>query len=92
MNLKEARKATRGMYTRIEKTTTYAVTLYSILSKTTQVMRIEAKNIKLARKMLLDTPNVMVLDVEPLETHFVMYAMDRESFKANATKKIELED
>ena len=91
MTLKEARKATRGMYTRIETINKYAVTQYDQKAKQTTSNVVSAENIKQAKRFA-SASGYMILDIELVDSKQVMYAMERDTFKINAQKIIELEE
>lgn len=91
MTLKEARKATRGMYTRIETETAYNLTLYDKKLRTTFNQTVTAVNITQAKKSVCSS-DVILLNVEVTGTTQIMYAMNRDRFKESAQKIIKLED
>ena len=92
MNLKEARKLTRGMCTRIETVYVYNVTVYYTDKKQVGSIQITERSENLAKKYVLKESNCMIVDIEPIKTQKIMYAMDRDKFRDSASKIIELED
>lgn len=86
MNMKEARKATRGLVTRVEKEILYSCLVWDKEKKTS----VEEKILAASDKALLKDGR-KIIEFEPVETRQIMYAMPTETFQANATKIIEIE-
>lgn len=86
MTLKEARKATRGLVSRIEKTILFDCTIWDPASKQMYNAKLQAAS----EKELLRDPRKIV-EYYPIQTKRIMYAMPEEIFRANATKTIEIE-
>ena len=86
MNMKEARKATRGLVTRVEKEVLYACLIWDNDKKKVVEVEILAEN----EKALLKDER-KIIEFNPVETRQIMYAMPAEIFRANATKIIEIE-
>lgn len=86
MNIKEARKATRGLVTRVEKEILYSCLIWDNDKKKAVEEKILAAN----EKALLKDGR-KIIEFEPVETRQIMYAMPSETFRANATKIIEIE-
>ena len=86
MDMKEARKATRGLVTRVEKEILYSCLIWDSDKKKAVEEKILAAN----EKALLKDGR-KIIEFEPVETRQIMYAMPAETFRANATKIIEIE-
>ena len=86
MNMKEARKATRGLVTRVEKEVLYSCLVWDHDKKTS----VEEKIFAASEKALLKDGR-KIIEFEPVETRQIMYAMPAETFRTNATKIIEIE-
>ena len=82
MTLKEARNASRGLVSRIEKEILYDCTIWNPETKEMY----NAKLVAASEKELLRDPRKI-----PIETRKIMYAMPAETFRASATKIIEIE-
>ena len=91
MTLKEARKATRGMFTRIETVITFNVVYFDPQQKRTIEKTIEAESLKAARNMAL-ADGFLLVDIEQVGKRQCMYAMERDKFRSNADKTILLEE
>ena len=86
MNMHEARKATRGLVTRVEKEVLYSCLVWDMEKKTA----VEEKILAASDKALLKDGR-KIIEFEPVETRQIMDAMPAEAFRANATKIIEIE-
>ncbi len=86
MTLKEARKASRGLISRIEKEILYDCTIWNPETKEMYSEQLVASS----EKDLLRDPRKIV-EYHPIETRKIMYAMPAETFRASATKIIEIE-
>lgn len=86
MTLKEARKASRGLISRIEKEILFDCTIWNPEKKEMY----SAQLIASSEKELLRDPRKIV-EYYPIETRKIMYAMPAETFRASATKIIEIE-
>ena len=86
MNMKEARKATRGLVSRVEKEILFSCLIWDI----DQRKAVEEKILAANEKALLKDGR-MIIEFEPVELRQIMYAMPAETFRANATKIIEIE-
>ena len=86
MTLKEARRVSRGLVSRIEKAILFDCTIWDPETKEMY----SAKLIANSEKDLLRDPRKIV-EYFPIETRKTMYAMPVETFKASATKIIEIE-
>lgn len=86
MTLKEARKASRGLVSRIEKEILYDCTIWNPETKEMYQAKLIAAN----DKELLRDPRKIV-EYYPIETRRIMYAMPASTFMENATKIIEIE-
>ena len=86
MTLKEARKASRGLISRIEKEIVFGCTIWNPKTKSMY----QAQLIAASEKELLRDPRKIV-EYYPIETRRIMYAMPTETFRASATKIIEIE-
>ena len=86
MTLKEARKATRGLVSRIEKTILFDCTIWDPVSKEMYSAQLNAVSEK---ELLRDRRKIV--EFFPIQTKQTLYAMPVEIFRANATKTIEIE-
>ena len=86
MTLKEARKSSRGLISRIMKEILYDCTIWDPETKEMY----NAKLVVASEKDLLRDPR-KIIEFYPIETRRIMYAMPAETFRANATKIIEIE-
>lgn len=86
MTLKEARKASRGLVSRIEKEILFDCTIWNPETKEMY----NAKLVATSEKELLRDPR-KIIEYFPIETRKIMYAMPAETFRASATKIIEIE-
>ena len=86
MTLKEARKATRGLVSRIEKTILFNCTIWDPASKQMYNAKLNATS----EKELLRDPRKIV-EYYPIQTKRIMYAMPDETFRSLATKVIDIE-
>lgn len=86
MTLKEARKASRGLVSRIEKEILFDCTIWNPETKEMY----NAKLVAASEKELLRDPR-KIIEYFPIETRKIMYAMPAETFRASATKIIEIE-
>lgn len=86
MTLKEARKASRGLVSRIEKEILFDCTIWNPDTKEMYSAQILASSEK---ELLRDSRKI--IEYFPIETRKIMYAMPAETFRASATKIIEIE-
>ena len=86
MTLKEARKVTRGLVSRIEKTILFDCTIWDPASKQMYNAKLNATSEK---ELLRDSRRIV--EYYPIQTNRIMYAMPEEIFRENATKTIEIE-
>ena len=86
MTLKEARKASRGLVSRIEKEILFDCTIWDPETKEMY----NAKLVAASEKDLLRDSR-KIIEYLPIETRKIMYAMPAETFRASATKIIEIE-
>lgn len=86
MTLKEARKASRGLVSRIEKEILFDCTIWNPETKEMYSAQLLASS----EKDLLKDPR-KIIEYFPIETRRIMYAMPAETFRASATKIIEIE-
>lgn len=86
MTLKEARKASRGLVSRIEKEILFDCTIWNPETKEMYSAQLLASSEK---DLLRDTRKI--IEYFPIETRRIMYAMPAETFRASATKIIEIE-
>ena len=86
MNMKEARKAARGLVTRVEKEILYDCTIWNPDTKEMYNAKLVAASDK---ELLRDSRKI--IEYYPIETRKIMYAMPAETFRASATKIIEIE-
>lgn len=86
MTLKEARKASRGLVSRIEKEILFDCTIWNPETKEMYSAQLLASS----EKDLLRDPR-KIIEYFPIETRRIMYAMPAETFRASATKIIEIE-
>lgn len=86
MTMKEARKASRGLISRVEKEILYDCSIWNPDTKEIY----NAKLVAASDKDLLRDQRKIV-EYHPISTRKIMYAMPTETFRANATKIIEIE-
>ena len=86
MTMKEARKATRGLISRIVKEILFDCTIWDSEKKEMYSAQLVASS----EKELLRDPRKIV-EYHPIETRKIMYAMPVETFQASATQIIEIE-
>lgn len=86
MTLKEARKASRGLVSRIEKEILFDCTIWNPETKEMYSAQLLASSEK---ELLRDSRKI--IEYFPIETRRIMYAMPAETFRASATKIIEIE-
>ena len=86
MTMKEARKASRGLVSRVEKEILYDCTIWNPETKEIYKAKLWAYSEK---DLLRDSRKIV--EYYPIETRKIMYAMPAETFRANATKIIEIE-
>lgn len=86
MTMKEARKASRGLVSRIEKEILYDCTIWNPDTKEMYNAKVVAASEK---DLLRDSRKI--IEFHPIETRRIMYAMPAETFRASATKIIEIE-
>lgn len=86
MTLKEARKASRGLISRIEKEILFDCTIWDPEKKEMYQAQLVASSEK---ELLRDSRKIV--EFFPIETRKIMYAMPAETFRASATKIIEIE-
>lgn len=86
MTMKEARKASRGLISRVEKEILFDCTIWNPQTKEMYNAKLLASSEK---DLLRDSRKIV--EFYPIETRKIMYAMPSETFRANATKIIEIE-
>lgn len=86
MTLKEARKASRGLVSRIEKEILFDCTIWNPETKEIYSAQLLASSEK---ELLRDSRKI--IEYFPIETRRIMYAMPAETFRASATEIIEIE-
>lgn len=86
MTLKEARKASRGLVSRIEKEILFDCTIWDPEKKEMCSAHLVASSEK---ELLRDSRKIV--EYHPIETRKIMYAMPAETFRASATEIIEIE-
>ena len=86
MTLKEARKTSRGLVSRIEKEILFDCTIWNPETKEMYNAKVVAASEK---DLLRDSRKI--IEYFPIETRKIMYAMPAETFRASATKIIEIE-
>lgn len=86
MTMKEARKASRGLISRVEKEILFDCTIWNPQTKELYNAKLLASSEK---ELLKDSRKIV--EFYPIETRKIMYAMPAETFRANAIKIIEIE-
>lgn len=86
MTMKEARKASRGLISRVKKEILFDCTIWNPETKEMYSAQVVASSTKELHK----DPRKIV-EYHPIGTRKIMYAMPVETFRASATKIIEIE-
>lgn len=86
MNMKQARKETRGMLTRIEKSTDYLFKAWDNERNAVVDGREQAPSVAKLATFLRNEKNLILLEIIGTETTMVMYAVDATDFQDLAAK------